>query len=126
MPQIDIPDTIKKYGGVVGKGFIAEMGPKVLKGTLLEVLKQKGTGVKSATEWVERDVCLWDTLEPGHQKVLISLGRKMRNISWLTAGWVIEAIKGDMPAVASLFLGWKKANNWLVRQVTIIKERVEA
>ncbi len=121
---IDIPDVIKKYGGVLSKGLMAEMAPKVVKGTLLEVLRERGTGVRKAAEWVQRDVCLWDTLEPEHQKALFNL-KRVGNLDWFTAAWVIEAIKGDMPAVASLFLGWKKGANWLTRQVGIIKERME-
>ena len=123
---LDIPDTTKKYGGVLSKGFVAEMAPKVIKGTLIEILKQEGTTVKKTTEWVEGDVCLWDTLNARHQKALINLRQKLGNIDWLTPDWVVEAIKTDMPGVASLFLGWRKAHNWLVRQVGIIKERMEA
>ena len=36
----------------------------------------------------------------------------------------VGIIKADLPALASLFLGWKKGKNWLVRQVKIIKERI--
>lgn len=125
MLPIDVAEVVKKYGGVLGKGFIAELAPKVIKGTLLEVLKQKGTNVKRATKWIEGDICLWDTLEPKHQKALIALKRRIGSVDWLTAVWVIGAIRVDMPAVASLFLGWKKGHNWLERQVGIIKTRME-
>lgn len=124
MSAAGIGDTFRKYGGVLGKGIVAEIAPGTVKGALVETLLRKKVNVVKATEWVEKNVTLWDTLEPGPQKALRYLGRK-GSIEWLTPEWVIDAIRGDLPAVASLLLGWKKANNWLVRQVEIIRGKVQ-
>lgn len=116
---------LKKYAGLFSKGFIIEMIPEIAKGMLVEIFKARKTTVKSATNWVQTNTCLWKTLEPKEQTMLKKLVQRGGNIDWLDANWVIAAIKNDFPAVASLFLGWKKANNWLKRQVEIIRKEIE-
>lgn len=117
-------DTIKRYGGMLSKGLLSEMAPQVVKGALIEVLMAKKLNIKKASSWVEGNVCLWDALEESERHSLVRLGEAVVNVDWLTADWFIEAIKGDFPAVASLFLGWIKGKNWLVRQVDIIREKM--
>jgi hypothetical protein len=51
--------------------------------------------------------------------------QRVGSIGWLDADWAIDAIKGDFPTIASLFLGWRKANNWLKRQCEIIRNEFE-
>ena len=122
MSPFNIPDIFKKYGGVLGKGALAEIAPFLFKGALVEILK--GTTVQGASRWVEKKVNLWDIIEPQHRESLKRLSI-VGDINWLTADWIIQAIKDDHPALASLFLGWKKANNWLEKQVEIIKQEVQ-
>ena len=114
-------EELKEYAGYLGKGLIAQFIPNIAKGIITEFLK--GANVTSATGWVQNNVVLWDRLKPEEQDALKGLAKKTNGLDWLDANWVIEAIKEDLPAVASLFLGWKKANNWLVRQVEIIKQK---
>ena len=113
---------IKEYAGVLGTGFVAEMAPSILKGALVTALKDKT--VKEATEWVEKKVSLWDTLSVKQQEGLKTLAQKAGRLNWLTGEWVIGAIRKDLPLLASLFLGWRKAHNWLDRQVIIIRQEV--
>ncbi len=119
-------EVITKYAGILGKGFVAEMAPKMAKGALVDLLKQKGIGVKEASKWVEEDVCLWDTLEPRHQNALIALKRQIGSVDWLTPDFIIDSLRKDCPAVASMFLGWRKSKNWLTRQIAIIKRKIES
>lgn len=121
---IDVPD-LKKYAGLFSKGFIIEMAPEIAKGMLVEIFKARKTSVTSASAWVQNNTSLWETLELDEQAMLKNLVERGGTIDWLNADWVIEAIKGDFPAVASLFLGWTKANNWLKRQVEIIRKNVQ-
>jgi len=121
---IGLPN-LKKYAGLFSKGFIIELAPEIAKGILIEIFKAKKVSVKSASDWVQNNTVLWKTLEPNEQGMLKNLAERAGNIDWLDADWVIEAIKKDFPAVASLFLGWKKANNWLARQVEIIRKEAE-
>ncbi len=115
---------LKKYSGLLGKGLILEMAPEIAKGALVEMFKARGVSVTSASAWVQNNTSLWSMLEPGEQEILKGLAERVGIIDWFDDRWVIEAIKGDFPAVASLFLGWKKANNWLKRQVEIIRKEV--
>lgn len=118
-------DTIRKYGGMLGKGLLSQIAPQIVKGALVEVLSAKRLNVKKASTWVEGNVCLWDTLEESEKRSFLKLGEAVTELDWLTADWVIEAIKDDFPAVASLFLGWKRGANWLGRQVDIMKKKIE-
>ena len=113
---------VKKYAGIFSKGFVISMVPEMTKGALIELLQSREINVEKAVEWVTHNKSLWKSFEPESQAMLKNVAGRVGNIDWLTAPWVIEAIKEEMPAVASLFLGWKKANNWLKRQVKIIKE----
>lgn len=120
---IELPD-LKKYAGLFSKGLVIEMAPEIAKGMIVEIFKVKKVSVKSADDWVQNNTSLWKTLDPDEQALLKDLAQRVGNIDWLSADWVIDAIKSDFPAVASLFLGWKKANNWLKRQVEIIRKNV--
>ena len=121
---LDLSD-LKKYAGLLSKGFIIEMAPEIAKGVLVEILKAKGVNVKGASSWVQNNTNLWEALEPDEQALLKDLAERAGNTDWFDTNWVIEAIKADFPAVASLFLGWKKGNNWLARQVEVIRKEVE-
>lgn len=115
---------LKKYGKFLGHGIIAEMAPEIVKGALVEMLREKKTNVKKASDWVESNISLWDSLTPAQQKGLVKLGGNVHNLDWLNVSFVIQAIKEDFPALASLFLGWVKGRHWLERQVVIIKEEI--
>lgn len=123
MAQIKIPVEVKKYASVFGKGMVAQFAPEVLKGGLVEVMRKKT--VEATCNWVDKNIRLWNELEPDHRKSLLKLGEVVKDLSWLTADWFIEVIKKDCPALASLFLGWEKAYNWLERQIEIIKEEIK-
>ena len=122
---LEIPDVVKRIGKLAGKGLTGEFAPEIAKGALVEILKVRKVDVKLASAWVEKNTCLWDTFEPSEQESLLRLRQYVGKIDWLTVGWFIDAIRVDLPAVASLFLGWRKAGNWLARQVDIIKEKTQ-
>lgn len=122
----EVGSKIKTYADILLKGGVATMAPDVLRGALVEMLKAKKVNVKRASEWVEGDVSLWETLEPEHRNSLLKLGQYIKNVNWLTADFVIDAIRHDLPAVASLFLGWKKGKNWLERQATQIRQEISS
>lgn len=115
---------LKKYGWLFSKGLVIEMAPEIAKGILVEIFKAKKVSVESASDWVQHNTSLWKTLDRDEQALLNDLAERVGNIDWLDVDWIIEAIKADFPAVASLFLGWKRANNWLKRQVEIIRKEI--
>ncbi|KKN48239.1 hypothetical protein LCGC14_0655010 [marine sediment metagenome] len=116
---------IKKYGKVLGKGVFSTLAPSILKGVLVELFRIRKVNVKQATEWVLANYSLWDSLEPERKIQFKQLAGKLGDVSWMTVAWAIDALKDDFPAVASLFLGWKKGNNWLARQIEEIKKELQ-
>ena len=121
---LKLPD-LNKYAGMFSKGFVIKMAPEIAKGMLVEMFRAKKVSVTSASDWVQNNTSLWKTLDPDEQAMLKNLAERVGNIDWLDFSWTVNAIKTDFPAVASLFLGWVKARNWLTRQVEIIKKEVE-
>ena len=120
MPAI----KIEKIAPLLGKGIVAEFAPDILKGVFIELVGKR-IDLKELTRMVERDDSLWDMMKPEHQKLTKQLARKLGDVGWLDTPWAINALKGDYPAIASLFLGWKRANNWLTRQLEVIKKEVQ-
>ena len=117
-------DLLQKYGSMFGRGLLATEAPRLVKGALIESLKNNQVDVKKASLWVEKNVTLWNKLSLYNQKGIRRLRQMAGEPDWLTTEWVIDSLKKDMPALASLFLGWEKANNWLNRQVRIIREKL--
>jgi len=120
-----IPDVVKKFSGILSKGFILDMAPSIAAGYFIEILQRYKVDVKVASKWVQEDISLWSQLKTEEQQSLRELADRIGKIDWITAEWAINSIKEDLPALASLFLGWKKANNWLVRQAKIIRENLQ-
>lgn len=121
---IELSD-LKEYARLLSKGLVIEFAPGIAKGIFVELLKSKNITVKSASDWIQNNISLWERFKPSEQVLIKNLVDKAGSIDWLDADWIVNAIKDDLPTIASLFLGWKKANNWLKRQVEIIKKEVE-
>ena len=115
-----------QIGSLAKRGLIAEFAPNIVKGALAEFFEAKNMSVAKATKWVEGNVSLWKNLEPGNQEQLKNMARNVGDISWFTAPWVVEAIREGNPALASLFMGWTKARNWLERQIEMVKQELLA
>ncbi len=118
---IEMPEVIRNLGGFLGKGIISQMAPQIAQGALVELLKAKKVDIKKATQWVESNNELWKELEPEHQERLKMLARKAGRVDFMNVDWAIDAMRKELPALASLFLGWRKANNWLGRQIEIMR-----
>lgn len=119
----EIAGVLKQYGGLFGKGLLGVAAPAVAKGFLIENLK--GISVKQVSEWVTMNKSLWGELNPQNKDTIKNiLSEYVTDLTWFTADWVIDSLKKDLPALASLFLGWKKASNWLERQIEYAKKGV--
>lgn len=117
--------NLKNIGNILFKGSIIEAAPQIAAGMLVQFLRNRNIGVKEASEWVVSNKTLWDMLEPKYQDYFRKMAQRLNgNIEWITAEWAIDACREELPTLASLFLGWKKANNWLVRQIVIIRQNV--
>ena len=114
---------IGEYAKILGRGLMSQMAPSVLKGALVELLRP--VTIDQAVQWVNDDTSLWDTLGSERQEGFKMIAQKAGGLDWMTAEGVIGAIREDCPALASLFLGWRKGHNWLVRQVGAIQREVK-
>lgn len=124
MPS-DLPSMLKQFSSFFGKGFVAEMGPEIAKGAIVELFRTKRLDLKEVTRYVENNISLWDNLDSEYQGQLKRLAQKLGNLDFITTEWAIDSLRSDFPALASLFLGWRKAHNWLERQLDELKRQVQ-
>jgi hypothetical protein len=119
-----VSDQLLSYVKLFGVGLLSEQAPEIAKGVLIEFLKD--TSVQQVSEWVLHNQSLWDSLGE-HQGKLKEILAKIGGVdNWLTKDWVINSLRSDKKTLklASLFLGWTKASNWLERQLEEIKENI--
>lgn len=109
-----------------GKGLLAEAAPGFASGVIIELFHQWNVTVAKVTEDVQRDRSLWAEMGLDDRKQLVGLGKQLGNLDFITPELVVESIKDDFPAVASLFLNWPEAGEWLVRQVEQLKKEAIA
>lgn len=101
-------------------GLLAHMAPEILKGIFGEILGK--VSLNEVIDWVNADKSLWKTMGADHQAQCKTYVPKVSDWSWFTAEWLISELAPDYPSICSLFLGWKKANNWLHRQIKEFKK----
>jgi len=117
-------DNIRGIGELTLKGLIATQAPNLFKGVLNELLRREDITVDKVITMVEKNQPLWDQLPSDITHSLRRAAEHVTDVPWLTVEWFIEAIKTQHPALASLFLGWRKARNWLGRQIEAIKKEL--
>lgn len=114
-------ENLKGFGKMTLQGIVATQAPVVLKGMLNELLRRDDITVAKVVVMVEKNQSLWSHLSPEITHSLYRAAERVPDIDFLTVEWFIDAIREDHRALASLFLGWKKARNWLTRQIEAIK-----
>jgi hypothetical protein len=119
-------DKIKQLAAPFGRGLLAEAAPAIAGGVLTEFLHQWHVDVASITQDIQSDRSLWTDIGPDERRQLAFFAKKIGNLDFITPEWFIENIKEDFPAVASLFLNWPEAGEWLVRQIDELKREVMA
>ena len=122
----DVFDKIKKLAGPTIRGLTSQLAPQICKGLLIEYLGK--VDISDIMTYVEKNTSLWSQMSPEIQgktrKTVVDLTQG--HIEWLTPEWAINAIRKDLPRVASLFLGWRKARNWLDKQIAEIHQQLLA
>jgi hypothetical protein len=116
-------DRLKQYGGVIGKGLLLQMAPQIAGGYINELFHQWNVDIDKITKDVQANRSLWEDVKPEQKEQLSNLATRMGNLDFITPEFVIESIKTDFPAVASLFLGWPEAQEWLARQLEELKKQ---
>lgn len=124
--------NLKSLGSLTAKGLISANAPNIIKGVMIELLytealykgRRRKINVKFLVELVEANQNLWELFPEGLLDKFKNVLAQIGDINWFTAEWIIEAIKGEHSSLASLFLSWRKAHNWLERQASEIKENL--
>jgi len=119
---VEYLDRVRQGLGIFGRGAVISLSPQMFAGLLVGVLKHQQIGIKEVADYVKRDVSLWAELPEERQLQIKHLaGHIGGSPDWLTAEWLVNAIRKQLPGLASLFLGDPAAAKWLVKQVVIIK-----
>lgn len=113
-------DTIKQYAGMFGTGLLKQMAPGVASGFINGLFHQWHVDVAKITQDVQSNRPLWDELEPDQRREISDLAKRV-GLDFITPEFFINSIKKDFPGVASLFLHWPEAAEWLASQIDDLK-----
>lgn len=117
--------NLKGFGELAIRGLLTVNAPKIFNGLLNEFLRREKLGVSNFVTLVTEKQSLWALLPEERYSTVKRALSNVGDLDWLTTEWMINAIKKEHPAVASLFLSWKKGRTWLDRQVKDVKEKIE-
>jgi len=115
---------VERWGKTLLTGFLVSEAPVILKGALNEALSKYSITVDTVIDLVNKNQSLWAMLDPQYYDRVQSVVAKIGDLGWVDSRWAINAIKQNHPALASLFLGWRKARNWLDRQLEEIRSHL--
>jgi len=118
MPNLD---SIKRRIAPFGKGLMLEMIPGMAAGTINEMFHQWHVDVALITQYVRSNRSLWDEMGSDKRRQICLLSQKVGNLDFITPEFLIDSIRKDFPGVASLFLNWPEAAEWLEGQINELK-----
>lgn len=118
-------DRLTKYFDILGKGLIVETAPFIFRGMVCKAVQEDSISIGKISELVQSKANLWDTLWPNGMEVLTLYGTEVGKLDWLCAEWFVGVLRESRPDLASLFLGWKKSNTWLEKQIENLKRNIE-
>ena len=116
-------DALKKSASAVGIGLLKGMAPRIASGFINEQFHQWHVDVAKITQDVQNNRSLWGEMEPDQRRQIDDLAKRVGNLDFITPEFLINSIKKDFPGVASLFLNWSEAAEWLARQIEDLKEQ---
>lgn len=117
-------DSIKQRLTPFGKGLMLQFVPGMAAGAITEMFHKWHVDVAMITQYVQSNQSLWAEMEPEKKRQLGVLAQKVGNLNFITPEFLINSIKKDFPGVASLFLNWPEAAEWLTRQIDELKAGV--
>jgi hypothetical protein len=115
--------NLKRYSKMLGKGLLHEVSPGIVAGVINELFHEWNVDVAKVTDYVQYHRSLWDQISPEYQNALKNSARLI-DPSFLTPDFIVNAINKDFPAVASLFLSWTAAGEWLAGQTEQLKNHI--
>jgi len=117
--------SIKEVANTFARGLMLQMAPEIAGGLINGLFHEWNMNVAKAAEDIRENRSFWDKLEPEQHEQLRVLAEKLGDVDFLTADVAINGIKKDFPGVASLFLNWKPAMEWLTEQIEDIKGKIQ-
>ena len=124
MDMQEILGYAKEAFGITVKGLITGNSPLVFRGIINELFRQYEITPEKVVPLVQQNEELWSLIDPSrYEQIRIGVSQA-GDLSWLTSDWIIDAIRQEHAALASMFLSWRKSKNWLDRQIVNIKKEV--
>ncbi|HEC62174.1 MAG TPA: hypothetical protein ENI27_07975 [bacterium] len=120
-----VMDFVKELAGSSMRGLIANNIPSVAKGMINEIFARYHITPETVIPMVENKESLWKKINPQDYFKIQKALDQVENLDWFTADWLLNAIKEKHPALVSLFVTWKKGQNWLIKQIEEIKTQTE-
>jgi len=117
-------DVLKQYASMFGTGLMKQMTPGVASGFINKMVSQWHLSVAIVTKYVETNRSLWYGLTPYQRRQIGDLAKRVGNLDFITPEFFINSIKKDSPNIASLFLHWPEAAEWLASQIGDLKAGV--
>lgn len=117
-------DTLKGYASSVSKGLILGIAPKIAAGAVNKLFHQWNMDVDKVTFAIKGNHSILQIIDPYQLNQLKGVTSLMDNLDFITPDLIIEGIKKDFPAVASLLINWPEAKDWLSRQVEDLKREL--
>jgi len=116
--------NFKDVAGIFGKGLLLEMAPKIAGGFINDLFHEWKVDVLKIANHVMTDRYLWEKVTDEQWSQLKTASDRVGGLDFLTVDLVIDGIKKDFPAVASLFLNWPRAADWLGRQLDLLRQEL--
>jgi len=117
-------DILRKYANIFGTGLLKETTPKIAQGFINQLFHQWHVDTDMVTQYVQSNQSLWDKMAPDTRNQLGVLAERVGDLDFITPELFITGIKKDFPGVASLFLNWPEAGEWLTMQIDELKAGV--
>lgn len=115
-------DALRKHVGAAGMGLMKGLAPSIAGGFINELFHHPWeVNVAKITQDVQSNRSLWDGMEPDQRRQIRDLAERIGTLDFITPEFLIDSIKKDFPGVASLFLKWPEAAEWLARQIDDLK-----
>jgi hypothetical protein len=114
-------DKLKGYSSLLGTGLLKGMAPQVASGFINGMFHQRHVNVTVIQKYVQDGRSLWGELGVDQREEIGALLQKVENLDFITPEFFINSIKKDFSGVASLFLNWPEAAEWLERQISELK-----
>jgi hypothetical protein len=116
--------SIKDKLGGFGKSMAISQAPEIAKGFVNELFHQWKIDKDTLIADVLKNASILERMTPEQEKALRGVADLIGNLDFITSEVVIEGIRKDFPLVASLFLGWHEAADWLERQLDSLKQHI--